>query len=161
VSRAPRVGFLPVGLLCAVLVAFFLVACPGVVVPLERPRVQVTEVSAAPDSAGDVLVRLRLVATNPNSEALSARAFDWEVAVAGIPPWRGRSALTQTLASRAGAEWDITLTIPAAVANDAVVRLDSGARAYHVSGTLHFTGRRGEISAFFDQQGGVTWVNRF
>jgi hypothetical protein len=156
-SPAARVAFL-------LWLAHLLLACPGVVVPVERPRVQVAEVSAVPDRAGTILVRMRLVVTNPNSVALSAQALDWEISLAGAPPWRGRTGFTQSpaahsLPARAHVTWDIAVTIPAGVAGAMVARLRSGARGYQVSGTLHFTGPRGDISGFIDEQGAVTWAD--
>jgi hypothetical protein len=123
-------------------------ACPGVQRPLERPRVDVREVASAVDVDGDRVVRVRLRVVNSNAIALSARALDWELAIAGAELRRGRVELDQAISARASAIVDVTLELPAA-------RSASNARDYRLSGTLHLMSERGDIGAVFDSQGEV------
>jgi hypothetical protein len=130
----------------ALLIALFASGCPGVVRPLERPRVDVREVAAAGDANGDLRVRVSLRVVNSNSIALSARALDWELAIAGAEPRRGRAELDQTISALAGAIVKVAFVVPAGSAA-------SNARDYRLSGTLHLTSERGDIGAVFDGQG--------
>jgi hypothetical protein len=98
------------------------------------------------DANGDLVVRVRLHVINSNAIALSARAVDWELAIHGAEPRRGRVELDQTIFARASAIVDVTLDVPAA-------RGDAGKRDYQLAGTLHLMSERGDIGAVFDGQG--------
>lgn len=143
--RHARVTVLLCGLLCGLLAG----ACPGVRAPLEHARVDVSEVAAQVNAEGHGKVRVRLRVMNRNAIALSARAVDWELAVTGVGPRRGRAALDQIIAARSTAMVDVELDVPGLImANQA-----AHSRDYRLSGTLHLMSERGDVGAVFDSQG--------
>lgn len=132
--------------------------CPGVQAPLERPVVSVRELAVAATADRSLEVRAELAIYNPNSFALTARAFDWHLAIGPTEPVRGRSDVTARLAGRSTTAHAIVLDVPAGAAASMSAWLASGARDYHLRGMLHVLSARNgsDVGVVVDTQGAIS-----
>ena len=93
--------------------------------------------------------------TNPNQVGLPLRAFDWSLSIGGSSPMRGRVDIAHTIPAMGSTPVDVDLMIGPAAAVEMASRLSSGARDYHLTGTLHFETQLGDIAVAIDHQGAL------
>jgi hypothetical protein len=114
-------------------------ACPGIPRPLEEPQV---ELRAAQVSVDEAALAAELAVVNPNHEALTVEAVDWELDVDDEPVARGRQEQRV----------DVAALAPAAVRlRGALSPAQVAALGGHVtlSGTVHLRAARGLVAAEF------------
>ena len=148
-STGPRAGHV------ALLWLFGLGACPRVAIPVERPQVRADESIVLVPAAGGAMARLhlRLRAVNRNRTDVRAQAVDWQLTLVESEPIRGRSSLDAVVPAGAAATLDVELRVSGERLTGLVEDLALGSGMYRVSGTVHFTSRRGDVGAVFDDAG--------
>ncbi len=144
-------------LVCGILLAALALAgCPGITKPLEKPTVELRGVAVTSVSLAGLDARLAFSITNPNTIGLPLRAIDWELAIGGATPFRGRVTLSNNIPARGSSPVDVDVHIGAAAAVDMATRLNNGARDYHLACTLHFETGLGDIAVALDTTGQLT-----
>jgi LEA14-like dessication related protein len=132
-----------------------LAACPGITRPLEKPTVQLNTVGVVSVGFTGLHARANFNLTNPNQVSLPLRAFDWSLSIGGSSPIRGRVDIAHTIPAMGSTPVDVDLMVGAAAAVDMASRLASGAKDYHLTGTLHFETQLGDIAVAIDHEGSL------
>lgn len=130
--------------------------CPGVLKPLEKPTAEFQGLTVQGVGFSGLDARAAFVLTNPNSIGLPLRAVDWQLSIGGASPVRGRVDLSATIPAKGSAPIDVGIHVTAGAAVEMAGRLSSGARDYHVAGTMHFQTSLGDIAVAFDHSGAIT-----
>jgi LEA14-like dessication related protein len=123
-----------------------LAACPGILAPLEKPRVDLEGLRAAELSLAGLNLTFQLRVTNPNGVALPLSAMDYELSLEDRPFLRGRLELHEELPARAAAPVLAHVHITPAHAATLVTALGRGVKTVHVALVLHFETRLGPLS---------------
>ena len=135
--------------------ALMLSGCPGVLAPLEKPRLDLRGVSVVSVSLSGLRADARFDILNPNSIGVPLRAVDWALSIGGATPMRGRVDLNQTIPAKGSAPVVVEISIGTTAAAEMASRVASGATDYHLSGTMHFQTSLGDIAVVFDHSGGL------
>lgn len=131
---------------CLVLV-WALGGCPGILAPLEKPRIDFDGVRAASLSLAGLDLTFQLRVTNPNGVGLPLRAMDYDLSIEGRPFLQGRLDLHEELPARASAPVLAHVHITATNAATLVSALGRGVRTLHALLVLHFETRLGPLAA--------------
>ncbi len=123
-----------------------LAACPGVLLPPERPTVTVNGLAVGSASLLGLALRLDLSLANPNAYGIPLRAIDWEARLDGQPVARGRLDLSETIPAKGTAPVAATLTIGPAQALAIVAAIERGSARLGLAATLHFQTRFGDLA---------------
>jgi LEA14-like dessication related protein len=120
---------------------------------MERPEVQVRDVSVQAAGLAGVSGELRLDVTNPNNFGVPLSGIDWQLALGGARAATGRVTLSQTIPARGVAPISTSLTIDARDALAVASALARGARGYQVTAVVHFSTAVGSLDVDVQHSG--------
>ncbi len=135
--------------------ALFLTACPGVLRPLEKPTVELQRVELVGAGLSGLDLRAHFVMTNPNDVGLPLVAVNWQVSIGSASPVRGRANLAAKIPAKGSAPVVVNVHVGPGAAIGLVRAVSAGERTYHLSGTLHFDTKLGDIAVVFDETGSL------
>jgi LEA14-like dessication related protein len=132
-----------------------LVGCSMFLRSMERPEVQVRDVSVTSVGFTGLSGELRLDVTNPNGFGVPLSGLDWQLSIGGARAVTGRVELSQTIPARGVAPVTTSLAIDARDAIAVAATLASGARSYHVTARLHFSTQVGQLDVDVEHSGTI------
>ncbi len=148
--------FTAVGTTFAIALAATLSGCAGLPTPVEKPKVDVHEVTIDSITVVGVNGQVELDIFNPNAFGVPLRSGEWELSVGGGTAVRGQFDLVHTIPAKATSPVKASLRIETASAIQVGRALARGERTYELRGTLHFSTRLGPISVAFSSTGNLT-----
>jgi LEA14-like dessication related protein len=112
---------------------------------IEKPKVDVTNVSMTQASFSGVNGELALDVMNPNNFGVPLSGIDWQLSIGGTRAVTGSVQLSQTIPARGTAPVMTSLAIGTGDAISVASVLARGARDYQINVKLHFSTQIGPI----------------
>lgn len=129
-----------------VVVAALLGGCSLFMRSIEKPKVEIRDVSISSAGFGGVSGELALDVMNPNMFGVPLSGIDWQLSVGGTRAVTGNVQLSQTIPARGVAPVVTSLSIGTGDAITVGSALARGARDYQISARFHFATKAGPIA---------------